>query len=432
MGFFDALQLMLAALILCGGIYFVVYLRAFFLRHPIKTVCAMMHRSDKNGISPLRALSASLSGTLGVGNIVGVAVAIIIGGAGAVFWIWISALFSMVLKYCEIVLGVKYRRKSGKGFLGGPMYYMEDGIGGKTGRICALVFAFAGVVSSFALGNVVQISAASDAAKFIFGFPEAAFGIISAILISFVIFGDFDRISRVTSIVLPIMSGAYLFLSVAVILRNAAMIPSIFGKIMREAFKTDSACGGILGFFLSKNVLNGISKGTFSHESGSGTAPMAHANAETDMPARQGTFGLMEVTIDTLIICTVSSLVILVALEKGIAEENGMALVLSSFESDIGAWSGYIIGISIILFAFSTLICWAFYGKSCLLYITSSKTAQIIYLIIYLFFAAFGAVMSQSVVWHTADAGMALMTTLNMPALFIMRKEIKRETELIF
>lgn len=419
-------------ILLFGGAFFVIYLRGFFFIHPIKTIKEMMKRSSKNGISPLRALSASLSGTLGVGNIVGVAVALIVGGAGAVFWLWVSAVFSMILKYCEIVLGVKYRKPDGDGFRGGPMYYMEDGIKGRTGRVCAVLFAAAGVVSSFALGNIVQVSAAGDAAEYIFGLPKTVFGIAGALLIAFVIFGGFERISRVTSIVLPIMGGMYFFISVAIIIKNAALLPSVFGKIFSEAFEFDSACGGVLGFFLSKNVSNGISKGAFSHESGSGTAPMAHAGAVTDLPARQGLLGLMEVVIDTIVMCTLSALVIIIAGEKGISNSNGMALVLSSFESGIGSWSGYAVGISILLFAFSTVICWAFYGKSCLCYLTPSKKAQTAYVIVYLISIAFGAVLAQKTVWYAADAGVAVMTLLNMPSLFIMRKEIKTETESIF
>ena len=187
-----------------------------------------------------------------------------------------------------------------------------------------------------------------------------------------------------------------------------------------------------MGFLLSKNVSEGIAKGAFSHESGSGTAPMAHSGAETDLPARQGLLGLIEVTIDTLVICTLSAFVVLIAWEKGIFENNGMALVLSAFESGIGSFSKYAVGLAILLFVYSTVICWAYYGKSCLGYLTSSKKAATAYVIIYLFFIVFGAVFSQKTVWFAADAGVAVMTMLNLPSLIIMRKEIKRETETIF
>ncbi len=432
MHFFDALRLVLFVMLLGGGVFFIFYLKGFFILHPIKTLKECFRKKSEKGISPFRALSASLSGTLGVGNIVGVAVALIIGGSGAVFWIWVSAVISMILKYCEIVLGVKYRIKDENGFHGGPMYYMEKGISGRTGKICAVLFSSAGVVSSFALGNIVQISAASDAAKYIFGVPEIVFGISSAVIMAFVIFGGFDRISRVTSIVLPAMGGLYFVLSLAIIIKNAGILPSVFSSVFGNAFKIEASCGGIMGFLLSKNVSEGIAKGAFSHESGSGTAPMAHSGAETDLPARQGLLGLIEVTIDTLVICTLSAFVVLIAWEKGIFENNGMALVLSAFESGIGSFSKYAVGLAILLFVYSTVICWAYYGKSCLGYLTSSKKAATAYVIIYLFFIVFGAVFSQKTVWFAADAGVAVMTMLNLPSLIIMRKEIKRETETIF
>lgn len=432
MDIFDSMQLMLCLMILGGGSFFTFYLKGFFFLHPRRTLREMFYRKDKSGISPLRALSASLSGTLGVGNIVGVAVAMIIGGAGAVFWIWISALFSMVLKYCEITLGVKYRKKSADGYEGGPMMYMENGIGGSFGKACGTAFAFAAVISSFAMGNIVQMSAASDSANIIFGADKAIFGAVCALMIGLTIFGGFERISRVTSILLPVMSAAYVLLSLAVMIRNAAILPSLLKMIVAEAFRFDSALGGINGFLLSKNVSEGIAKGTFSHESGSGTAPMAHANAQTDTPARQGALGLFEVFVDTMIICSLTAFVILIAWEKGTESENGMELVLLAFGREVGTWSQYIIGFSIEAFAFSTIICWAFYGKLCLSYITRSRRAQICYITLYLLLIVFGTFLSQTAVWRTADIGVAVMTALNLPSLFILRREIKSETEILF
>lgn len=431
MNIFDPMQLMLCLMILGGGLFFTIYLKGYFFLHPIKTLREMFYRKDKSGISPLRALSASLSGTLGVGNIVGVAVAMITGGAGAVFWIWVSALVSMVLKYCEITLGVKYRKKSADGYEGGPMIYMEKGIGGSFGKACGAVFAFAVVISSFAMGNIVQMSAASDSANIIFGMDKAIFGAVFALAIGLTIFGGFERISRVTSVLFPLMSAVYILLCLAVIFRNAVLIPSLFKEVISAAFRFDSALGAG-GFLLSKNVSEGIAKGTFSHESGSGTAPMAHANAQTDAPARQGLLGLFEVFADTIIICSLTAFVILISWKKGGVSENGMELVLLSFKSEIGAWAEYIIGFSIVAFAFSTIICWAFYGKLCLAYITSSRTAQVSYIAVYILLIVFGTLLSQSFVWRTADIGVAVMTALNLPSLFLLRREIKRETEVLF
>ncbi len=432
MAFFDALRLTLAVTLLGGGAFFAFYLRGFFLLHPIRTLREALKKEKRGGISPLRALSASLAGTLGVGNIVGVAVAVMLGGAGAVFWMWVSALLSMVLKFCEITLGLRYRVFRAGEDVGGPMYYMEKGIGGRGGRAFALIFSAAGVISSFAMGNIVQTSAASDAAEFIFGVPKWAFGIGFALLIALVVFGGFSRISRFTSIVLPIMAGMYLVLSLAIIIKNAGMVSGVFAEIFAEALKFDAAGGGVLGFFMSKNVANGIAKGTFSHEAGSGTAPMAHSGAENSVPARQGLLGLIEVAVDTLIMCTISALVILIAMKKGIASENAMACVLLSFENGIGVWSRYPVGISIFLFAFSSVICWAHYGRVCLEYISQSKKVSALYLVLYLICAVFGAVLAQDIVWYAADIGVAVMTFLNVPALFLLRGDIKKETGHLF
>ncbi len=432
MDLFYCVEIFLSAIILCGGGFFTFYLRGFFFLHPVKTTRTMFKRSTKNGISPLRALSASLSGVLGVGNIVGVAVALILGGAGALFWVWVSALVSMVLKYCEVTLGVKYRKKSGEGYAGGPMYYMSDGLKSRAGAFFAFVFCTAGVISSFALGNIVQVSAACDTAEIIFGANKVGFAAVFCIAVGLVAIGDFSRISRATSVLLPIMSGVYLALCAAVIFREFALVPKVTAGVFAGAFSADSAFGGALGFLLSDGFSQGVAKGTFSHESGSGTAPMAHANAQTDSPARQGLLGLFEVFADTIIMCTLSAYVILIAQEKGVSDTGGMALVLRAFGTELGAWAEYVVGAAIVLFAFSSVICWAFYGKSCLSYITRSKKAERLYILLYLALGVFGAALSQDIVWKTADAAVALMTTTNMPALFLLRREIKAETETLF
>lgn len=432
MDFSKALGLFLSCAILFGGLFFTFYLKCFFFIHPVKTFRAMFRRSEKRGISPLRALSASLAGSLGVGNIAGVAVAIILGGAGAVFWIWASALASMVLKYCEITLGVKYRKGGPASFYGGPMYYMSEGVGGGAGRALAVIFSAAGVASSFALGNIVQVSAAVDSAHYIFGADKMLFGAVSALAIALIVLGGFERISRFTELVLPVISGAYIALCLAAILRDVRLLPSVTAEIFAEAFRFESAAGGLLGFLLSRNVAEGVAKGTFSHESGSGTAPMAHAGAQTDMPARQGLLGLFEVFLDTIVICSLSAFVLLIARQKGFCEENGMAFVLGAFGQSLGDWTKYVLGASIAVFALATVICWAYYGKTCLAYMTSSKKAEGAYMLAYLAVMVFGASLSQGAVWQTADAAIALMTAANLPALFLLRGEIRAETEALF
>ncbi len=431
MDFYSALSIFLSCCILSGGLFFTFYLKGFFFIHPVRTLRKTFSCSKKGGISPLRALSASLAGSLGVGNIAGVAVALTLGGAGAVFWMWASALASMVLKYCEITLGVKYRvHKEGK-LCGGPMFYMKNGIGGKAGRALALLFSAACVVSSFALGNIVQVNAALESAQYIFGADKIIFGAIFAVSAAIVILGGFARISRFTSIVLPVISGAYIALCLAVILRQAEFIPSVTAEIFHEAFRFDSAFGGVLGFLLSRNVAEGVAKGTFSHESGSGTAPLAHSGAEASSPGNQGLLGLFEVFLDTIVICTLTAFVLLIARRGGAHGENGMSFVLAAFENELGAWTKYAVGASVCLFAFSTAVCWAFYGRSALAYVTKSKAAVLFYTLLYLCAVVFAASLSQEAVWRTADASIALMTGANLPALFLLRREIKSETEIL-
>lgn len=432
MDIYSALSLFLSCSILSGGLFFTFYLKGFFFIHPKKTLRGLFSRGGKRrGISPLRALSASLAGSLGVGNIAGVAVALMLGGAGAVFWMWASALATMVLKYCEITLGVKYRVSKGGELCGGPMYYMEKGVGGRAGRALAAVFASACVASSFALGNIVQVNAALESAGYIFGWSKTAVGAVLAIVTAAVILGGFSRISRFTSIVLPVISGVYIALCLAVVLRGYALVPAVTAEIFREAFRFDSALGGVLGFLLSRAVSEGVAKGTFSHESGSGTAPLAHAGAEASSPAEQGLLGIFEVFLDTIVICTLTAYVLLIAQRGGASGENGMAFVLSAFELSLGAWTKYAVGASVCLFALSTLVCWAFYGRSALSYLTRSKKAVLFYTLVYLVTVVFAASLSQETVWHTADASIALMTGANLPALFLLRREIKTETDVM-
>jgi AGCS family alanine or glycine:cation symporter len=352
-----------------------------------------------------------------------------LGGAGAVFWMWASALASMVLKYCEITLGVKYRVSKGGEYAGGPMYYMESGVGGKSGRALAAIFSCACIASSFALGNIVQVNAALESAGYIFGWSKTAVGAALAAVTAAVILGGFARISRFTSIVLPGISGVYIALCLAAILRGYALIPSVTAEIFSEAFRFDSALGGVLGFLLSRGVSEGVAKGTFSHESGSGTAPLAHSGAEASSPGKQGLLGLFEVFLDTIVICTLTAYVLLIARRGGAYGENGMSFVLSAFELSLGAWTKYIVGASVCLFALSTLVCWAFYGRSALSYLTKSKAAVLVYTLVYLAAVVFAASLSQEAVWHTADASIALMTGANLPSLFLLRREIKSETE---
>ncbi len=316
---------------ICGGNFFVlIRLRFFFAVHPFATFRGMLAGGAGEN-SPLRVLSVSLAGTLGVGNIVGVAVAISLGGIGSVFWMWISALVSMVLKYAEIVLAMRYRSYSDGGCKGGPMYYMVRGIGGRLGRVLATVFCGVGVLASFCLGNIVQVSAAADSAERTFGLPKIIYGIIFAVLCALVIFGGFKKISSFTVVVMPLVCLIYIVLAMRIILLNLGSLPRIFSDIMQAAFTPASGASGIFGYLISGAVRHGTAKGTFSHEAGSGTAPMSHAQSAEQSAAKQGLYGIFEVFFDTIVICTMTALVIIIS---GFADSSlgSMDIVISAFE----------------------------------------------------------------------------------------------------
>ena len=421
--------IVLPLFILFAGFYFTKFLSGFYLFRPIRTLRLAFSREREGGVSPLRALSVSLAGTLGVGNIVGVAVALIIGGAGAVFWMWISAFFSMILKYAEIVLGMRYRIYENDKKYGGPMYYMKKGIGGRLGKTLAWIFALLGVISAFSMGNLVQMKAAADALSKTFSFPPLLFGIFSAVVCAFLLFGGYEKLSRATGIIIPCLSIVYLAMSVRIVWIEADQIYPLCRTICARAFSFSSASGGILGFLFSHALRQGIAKGSFSHEAGCGTAPLAHAGANTKIPAKQGVFGIFEVFFDTIVLCTLTAFVILLSQGENFTQTNCMRLVLDSFAHYYGSSAYYIITLCVVLFALATVVCWGYYGKEMLSYLSKSSSFSITYIYLFCAVAAIGAVMEENTVWQISDITAALMTALNLSAVFMLRKEVREETE---
>ena len=421
--------IVLPLFILYAGFYFTKFLGGFYLFRPARTLRLAFSREREGGVSPLRALSVSLAGTLGVGNIVGVAVALIIGGAGAVFWMWISAFFSMILKYAEIVLGMRYRIYENDKKYGGPMYYMKKGIGGHLGKFLAWIFALLGVISAFSMGNLVQMKAAADALSKTFSFPPLLFGIFSAVVCAFLLFGGYEKLSRVTGIIIPCLSIVYLVMSVRVVWIEADRIYPLCRMICARAFSFSSASGGILGFLFSHALRQGIAKGSFSHEAGCGTAPLAHAGANTKIPAKQGVFGIFEVFFDTIVLCTLTAFVILLSQGENFTQTNGMRLVLDSFAHYYGISAYYIITLCVVLFALATVVCWGYYGKEMLSYLSKSPSFAKAYIYIFCAVTAIGAVMEENTVWQISDITAALMTALNLSAVFMLRNDVREETE---
>ena len=425
MSFFEGIVVFLPIMIAACGIFYLIKLRFFFVLHPFKTLKLMF--SDK---SQLKQLSLSLAGTLGVGNIVGVGVAVALGGAGAVFWMWISALVSMILKYAEIVLAVKHREFDARGDArGGPMYYMKNGVGGKLGRALAIIFAALGVIMSFIMGNIVQSHAAVGAVRSIFDVPPLAVGIILAALCAMSIFGGYTAVSRVTSVIVPLMSAAYIIMTLCIIFSNISSVPRVIESIFLSAFDLSAAGGGITGFLVCGAVRHGVAKGAYSHEAGSGTAPLSHAQTKIKSPARQGLLGLFEVFFDTIIICSLTAFVILL---YGGDAGGGMASIRAAFEHFCGSAGVYVVMISIVFFAFSTIICWGYYGRTCLDYLFKDARVKNAYLALYCMVVVAGAVISESRAWMLTDIGVALMTYINLIAVVYLWRDVRRETDLLF
>ena len=423
MDFSEKAAVFLPVVIMACGAFYLLKLRFFFVAHPIKTLKMMF--SDR---SQLRQLSLSLAGTLGVGNIVGVAVAVSLGGAGAVFWMWLSALVAAVLKYAEIVLAVKYRESDAGGKIyGGPMYYMKSGVGGKFGRALAAVFAALGAAMAFIMGNLVQARAAVGAAEAIFDAPPIAVGILLAALCALSLFGGFDAVSRVTSAVVPLMSAGYIAVSLWIILSHFGDVPRVVSEIFLSAFDFSSASGGIFGFLLGGAVRHGVLKGAYSHEAGGGTSPLSHAQTKIKSPGREGLLGLFEVFFDTIIICTLTAFVILLGGESS----GGIDAVGSAFGRFCGDAGVFAVMISIVFFAFSTMICWGYYGTACLEYLTKSRRVKNIYLALYCGVAVLGSVVGEGYAWALTDIGVALMTYVNLIAVAALWRDVRRETEFL-
>lgn len=407
------------------------------LLHPIKMLRPLFFAKKSSGVSPARAVLLALAGTLGVGNIVGVAGAVAMGGAGAVFWMWVSAAFAMILKYAEVVLAVSHRRVRNGEHYGGTMYYMKDcfdlGKRKMTGRIFASIFSILCIINAYCMGSVIQSNAISEALFGIFGVPHIYVGIAVAVFAGFVFFGRASKIFSITEKVVPFVCLLYFIMSLAVIVISFGRIPEILSEIFYDAFHFDSAAGGVIGFFLSRSLRFGTIRGLFSNEAGCGTAPTAHAASDTDSAPEQGFLGILEVFIDTMALCTMTAFVILLNKESIYAyQDNPIMMVFSAFSSSLGQISGPLLCLSIALFAFATIICWGYYGRECVFYFSGSKTLRNLYFAFYILFLVIGANVSSSAVWGVTDFIIGAMTLMNLYVLCRMNGEVKYQTDSYF
>lgn len=387
-------------------------------------LCFLKNRKERGGNS-LSATLTALAGTLGVGNISGVALAIAYGGCGAVFWMWISAFFAMAVKYAEILLASHYRIKKKNGYHGGAPIYLRAAFRGKTGRCLSAFFAALCILASLTVGSSVQSLAAAESAKEAFGIPPILTGAALAVCAFLCTVGGSRRIEKVTGALVPIMSGAYLILSLYIILCELENIPHILSLIMRSAFGIRPAIGGIGAFGMLSAVRYGVSRGLISNEAGCGTAPFAHARAARE-PAEQGLFGILEVFIDTVVLCTATAVCIIAAYGNSVpADRGGMILVSNAFEKYLGAFAPTALCIAVVMFAYGSLICWYFYATECISMITGAKWITSFFSLAFILATALGSV-SGGGVWLISDVCINLMLTTNTAAVLKELNTVRR------
>ena len=395
-------------------------------------------------ITPLQAVSTALASTVGTGNIAGVTGAIILGGPGAVFWMWISALFGMVTKFAEVTLAVKYRERNDKGdWCGGPMYYIKNGLGANW-KWLGVVFSVFGALAAFGIGNISQINsiassvnsvavafnpAAADSSKII----SLITGIVVAIFVALVLIGGVKRIGQVTEKLVPGMAAIYIICALIVVIVNAGAIPAVFASIFKGAFNPTAVVGGVVGISIKTAITKGVGRGVFSNEAGLGSAPIAHAATSEKDPVKQGLYGIFEVFMDTIVICTLTSLVVLCS---GVAAGNfgnkdlaGVPTAVAGFASVFGDKIGsMILAVGLLLFATSTILGWALYGVRCAEFIFGSKIIRP-YEIVFCLVVIAGAVADLTLVWDISDTLNGLMAIPNLIAVLLLSPVVVKLTK---
>ena len=438
------------AMVCIIGVGLVLSLRTGFIQfrkfgYAMKNSIGRIFTKEKakdGSITPFQAVCTALAATVGTGNIAGVAGAIAIGGPGAVFWMWISALLGMCTKFSEVVLAVHYREKNIDGdYVGGPMYYIKNGLGKKWYWMAGL-YAALGALTVLGTGNATQVNTITtsiNSALISFSLITESqtktvsliIGIIIALLVAMVLLGGVKRIGSVTEKLVPFMAVLYIILGLGVVILNIDSLPSVFESIFIGAFNPTAFTGGVVGSFLI-SMRRGVSRGIFSNEAGIGTGSIAHACADTDQPVKQGMFGIFEVFTDTIIICTLTALTILcsgVHINYGAAA--GAELTISGFTSTYGNWVSIFTAVAMCCFAFSTILGWGLYGARCVEFVFSNKFVKP-FMVIYSFVAIIGATIDLGLVWNIADTCNGLMAIPNLVALFLMSGTVVKLTKEFF
>ena len=379
----------------------------------------LAHRSDGEGtIAGYAALATSLSATIGTGNIAGVATAIHAGGPGALVWMWLIALVGMATKYGEAVLAVHFRKQDHTGqYVGGPMSYIRHGMGEKFAWL-ALLFALFGMFAGFGIGNMVQANSVADGLQSTFGWSKLAVGVVTAILVGLVILGGIKRIAATATTLVPIMALGYLLAGMVVLVHHADALPAALARCFHDAFNGSAAAGGFAGAMVAEAIRFGIARGIFSNEAGLGSAPIAHASAQTDHPARQGSIAMLGTFIDTIIVCSITGLAIVVtgAFESG---ESGAPLSALAFSATFGSAGDVIVVIGLAVFAFTTLLGWSLYSERCAQYLFGDRIVMP-FRLAWVLLVIVGATSSLKLVWNIADVLNALMAVPNLVALLVL------------
>ncbi|TJX67825.1 sodium:alanine symporter family protein [Soehngenia saccharolytica] len=415
------------------GIYLTIRTKFFSitkLGYILKNTLLKIFSKEQKGegeVTAFQAVATALAATVGTGNIAGVATAIATGGPGAVFWMWVSAIFGMTTKFAEVVLSVNFREKTEDGrYVGGPMYYITNGLHMKW---LAVIFAIFGSIAAFGIGNMVQANSVAAALEESFKVPPLATGFVLAIITALVIIGGLKRIGAVTEKLVPFMAAIYIIGALVIIFGNITHIPEAFGLIFKHAFTPTAAVGGFAGSTVRLAMTKGVARGVFSNEAGLGSAPIAHAAATTDHPVRQGLWGVFEVFMDTIVICSMTALAIMVS---GLWDSgaSGAVLTTQAFNESIPG-GGYIVTIGIMLFAFSTILGWSYYGERCMEYLFGPK-AITPYRIIYIPFIIIGSVGGLELIWDLADTLNGLMAIPNLIGVLMLSGTVFKLTKEFF
>lgn len=416
-------------LLLGTGIFLTIGLRGMTITripYAFKQLIQGRKDSGEGEISPFNALMTALSSTVGTGNIAGVATAIGIGGPGALFWMWCTALVGMATKYAEAVLAVNYRETDASGKkVGGPMYYIKNGLG-KRWKPLAFLFALFGAIAGFGLANTVQSNTVSQVLLNNFQIPTVASGLVMAFLVALVLLGGIQRIAQVAGKLVPLMTVIYLVSTLLILLMNVSEIPAALVFIVDSAFNGTAATGGFAGATVMLALRMGVSRGIFSNESGLGSAPIAHAAAATNSPVRQGTIAMLGTFIDTLIICTMTGLVLIVT-DVWNSDLQGAAMTLHVFDSSL-PFGGAILSLCIALFAFTTMLGWSYYGERCAQFLLGPKVV-LPFRVLWVLGIFLGTQMSLGLVWKMSDALNGMMAIPNLIALLLLSPVVFKLTQ---